>query len=107
MPFESEVIPLFIGGVCVVTLLELVIGCALLKGEKGTRRCWIGHVASMTIAMVFLIRCVFGSRLGIDVTRAYGDVSPWNSVNIGLFGVCWTLSVGFLLAVIGSKVKKS
>ena len=107
MPFESEVLPLFLGGVCLVSLLELVIGCVLLKGERGTRRCWIGHVASMTIAMVFLIRCIFVSRLGIDVTRAYGDASPWNSVNIGLFGVCWAISTGFLLAMLGSKIKKS
>ena len=107
MPFESEVIPLFIGGVYLVSLLELVIGCALLKGEKATREYWIGHVVSMTIAMVFLIRCIFGSRLGIDVTRAYGDASPWNSVNIGLFGMCWAISAGFLLAMIGSKTKKS
>ena len=34
MAFESEVIPLFIGGVTLVTLIELIAGCIMLKGEK-------------------------------------------------------------------------
>ena len=76
MAFESEVIPLFIGGVIVVSMLA---------------------------AMFFLVRCVFAGRLGIDTISAYGDSSPFNSVNIGLFGVCWAISVCFVLAIIGSK----
>lgn len=103
MAFESEVIPLFIGGVCVVSILELVIGCALLKNQKKTRSLLIAHVVSMAIAMVFLIRCIFAGRLGIDTTIAYGDASPFNSINIGLFGLFWALSVFFVILMVGSK----
>lgn len=106
MPFESEVIPLFIGGACGVTLLELVIGCRVLKGKRNLRSLFIAHVVSMSLAMVFLARCLFGTRLGIDVLRAYGDASPFNSVQIALFGVCWTASVVFLLALLAGKTKK-
>lgn len=106
MPFESEVIPLFIGGVCVVTLLELVIGCRVLRDENTIKPLFIAHVVSMTLAMVFLFRCIFGTRLGIDVMSGYGDASPFNSINIALFGVCWTVSVVFLLAILAGKAKK-
>lgn len=99
MSFESEVIPLFIGGVCIVSLLELVIGCCLLK--KKTIPLFIGNVISMAIAMVFLILCIFGNRLGF--VRV--DDSASNSVNIGLFGVFWTVSVVFLLAILNKKEK--
>ena len=107
MAFESEVIPLFIGGVTLVTLIELIAGCIMLRGEKENRELFLGHVASMAIAMVFLIRCIFGGRLGIDVTKAYGDAAPFNSVNLGLFGICWFISVCFLLAFIHAKSKKA
>ena len=107
MPFESEVIPLFIGGVCAVTLLELIIGCRVLKGNQNLRSLFVAHVVSMSLAMVFLARCLFGTRLGIDVLRAYGDASPFNSVHIALFGICWAVSVGFLLVLLSSKAKKN
>ena len=102
MAFESEVIPLFIGGVIVVSIIELLIGCLLLRERKETRALLIGHVVSMLAAMFFLVRCIFAGRLGIDTISAYGDSSPFNSVNIGLFGVCWAISVCFVLAIIGS-----
>ena len=106
MAFESEVIPLFIGGVIVVSVIELLAGCVLLRGRKETRAFLIGHVVSMLAAMFFLVRCIFAGRLGIDAISAYGDTSPFNSVNIGLFGICWTISVCFVLAIIGSKSDK-
>ena len=102
MAFEAEVIPLFIGGVCIVSLLELLIGCRILKRDKKSMALFIGNVISMIIAMFFLVCCIFGSRLGFS----HGYASPSNSVNIGLFGVFWTISVGFLLALLGSKTKK-
>ncbi len=34
MSFEAEVIPLFIGGVLVVSSFELIVGCVLLKNKK-------------------------------------------------------------------------
>ena len=34
MLFEAEVVPLFIWGVCIVSLLELIVGCWMLKKDK-------------------------------------------------------------------------
>lgn len=106
MAFESEVIPLFIGGVILVSAIELLAGCVIYKVRKEIRAYLIGHVASMLTAMFFLVRCIFAGRLGIDSISAYGDASPFNSVNIGLFGICWAVSVCFVLAIIGSKSGK-
>ncbi len=103
MLFEAEVIPMFIGGVGVVSLLELIIGCWVLKRDKRIIALFVGNVMSMIIAMIFLVLCIFGNRLGF----VHEYASPSNSVNIGLFGVFWTISVGFLLAILGVKTKKS
>ena len=92
MPFESEVIPLFIGGVYLVSLLELVIGCALLKGEKATRGCWIGHVVSMTIAMVFLIRCILEADWAL-MSRAHTEMRLHGTLSILACSVCAGQSV--------------
>ena len=105
MPFESEVIPLFIGGVCLVSLLELICGCSILKSQKKAPGLLIAHVVSMGLGMIFLVRILFPSFLGIDPTAAYGDSSPFNSVNLGLFGVCWAFSVLFLLGLLLEKPK--
>ncbi|MBQ9133246.1 MAG: hypothetical protein IJX64_01800 [Clostridia bacterium] len=96
MIFEAEVIPLFIGGVSIVSILELVFGCMMLKHRKKARICWIGHAASMAAAWVFLIRCIFANYLNTEL----GIASISNSVNIGLFGVFWAISVFFLLATV-------
>lgn len=106
MAFESEVIPLFLGGIILVSASELLIGCVLLKKQKEIRSYLIGHVVSMLAAMFFLVRCIFAGRLGIDTMSAYGDASPFNSVNISLFGICWAISVCFVLAIIGNKSNK-
>lgn len=99
MLFEEEVLPFFIEGVLIVSILEIIIGCFLLRADKKSMLLFIGNVLSMILAMLFLICCVFGNRLGIVSEYA----SPSNSVNFGLFGVFWAVSVGFLLALIGRK----
>ena len=50
----------------------------------------------MAIALVFLIRCIFGSRLGMQS----GILSISNSVNIGMFGIFWAVSTYLLLSVL-------
>lgn len=102
MTFEAEVIPLFIGGVSVVSVLELVVGCMMLKGRKKARNRLIGHVASMAIAMVCLVRCIFAKWLDIEL----GIDSIDNSVYIGLFGVFWVVSVCFLLSMVKAGMEK-
>ncbi len=103
MSFEAEVIPLFIGGASVISVLELVFGCVMLKRQKKARRRLIGHVLSMAIALLFLIRCIFANWLDIEL----GIASISNSVNIGLFGVFWAISVFFLLSIIAANTENS
>lgn len=98
MSFEAEVIPLFIGGVSVVTVFELIVGGILLKRQKKALGCLMGHAVTMAVAMVFLIRCIFGGRLGIEVIPGIASID--NSVNIAMFGIFWAVSVCFALAMV-------
>ena len=98
MSFEAEVIPLFLGGCIVVSLAELAFGWFILRGKKRARELFLGHGASMAVGLFFLVRCLFGDRLGLTG----GIASIDHSVSIGLFGLCWMVSVLFLLAVLAS-----
>lgn len=99
MSFEAEVIPMFIGGCVVVSLLELAVGWLLLKNRQRDRKRLVGHVLSMAIGLFFLIKCIFGNRLGL----IGGIASIDHSVSIGLFGVFWFISVLFLLSILGGE----
>ena len=101
MAFEAEVFPLMIAGVLVVTALELFFGLALLP-EKSARRKLIGHALWMLAAFFFLLRCVFGGRLGVEA--AIPSIS--NSAGLGLFGICWAISVACVIGLIGELKKK-
>ena len=52
MSFEAEVIPLFIGGVLVVSSFELIVGCVLLKNKKSACKKFVLHVITMLIGFV-------------------------------------------------------
>ena len=99
MSFEAEVIPLFIGGCVAVSLLELAAGWVMLRGNRPARRLFTGHVVSMALGLFFLVRCIFGDRLGL----VRGIASIDHSVSIGLFGLCWLCSVLFLLSALGQR----
>jgi len=96
MSFEAEVIPLFIGGISIVSILELIVGCIMLRKLQKARNSLICHAVSMFIAFVFLIRSIFANWLNANV----GIKSISNSVNIGLLGVFWAISVFALLYTI-------
>lgn len=98
MSFEAEVIPLFIGGVAIVSALELIAGCVLLRNLREARNRLIAHTVCMIIAQLFLIRSIFANWLGVKLKIA----SISNSVNIGMFGLFWAVSVVLLLSAIGS-----
>ena len=98
IPFEEEVMPLFIGGASVVGLAALVIGVLLLYCHRRALWLFLCHMASLAAAMVFLIRCLFGGRIGIVVPDFHA--SEFQSLNLGLFGVFWAVSVGFGLLMI-------
>ena len=96
MSFEAEVIPLFIGGVAIVSVLELIAGCVLLRHMRKARSRLIAHTVCMIVAQLFLISSIFVNWLGVKFQIA----SISNSVNIGLFGIFWAISVFLLLSVI-------
>lgn len=96
MSFEAEVIPLFLGGVAAVSVLELVFGLAFLRGRRRARRLLAGHVLSMAAGFLFLSRSLFGNWLRVR----YELPSIANSANIGLFGLLWAVSVFFVVALV-------
>lgn len=99
MAFEAEVIPLFIGGCISVSVVELAVGWVLLRRNQGARRCFVGHVLAMAVGLFFLVKCIFGDRLHLSG----GIASIDHSVSIGLFGICWFISVAFLLSALSQK----
>lgn len=88
MSFEAEVIPLFIGGVIAVSAIEFFLGWRSLRHRKDLRGLFAGHVVAMLLGFFFLIRSLFANWLGLSL----GIASISNSVNIGLFGLCWAVS---------------
>ena len=88
MSFEAEVIPLFIGGVIAVSAIEFLLGWLGLRRRKDVRGLFGGHVVTMLLGFFFLIRSLFANWLGVEL----GIASISNSVNIGLFGLCWAVS---------------
>ena len=91
MSFEAEVIPLFIGGVLVVSSFELIVGCVLLKNKKSACKKFVLHVITMLIGFAFLIRSIFAN---------------WLNANIGLFGIFWCVSVMLIVSCIQECLKK-
>ena len=102
MSFEAEVIPLFIGGVLVVSALELIAGCILLRNEKSACKKFVFHVITMLIGFVFLIRSIFANWLNIRFDIA----SISNSASIGLLGIFWCISVMLVVSCIQECLKK-
>ena len=50
----------------------------------------------MAVALIFLIRVLFGERMGIYA----GIPSIDNSIGVAMFGVCWMFSVILILDTI-------
>ena len=98
MSFEAEVIPLFIGGVLVVSSFELIVGCVLLKNKKSACKKFVLHVITMLIGFAFLIRSIFANWLNVKFDIA--------STNIGLFGIFWCVSVMLIVSCIQECLKK-
>ncbi len=92
MPMEAEVVGLFIGGVCMVLLLTAVgLWVCLKEKHWGALRCFVGQLIFTALSLFFLSRVLFAGR---SVFPAVGGIpSIDNSVGIGLFGVCWALSM--------------
>ena len=78
----------FIGGVIAVSAIEFFLGWRSLRHRKDLRGLFAGHVVAMLLGFFFLIRSLFANWLGLSL----GIASISNSVNIGLFGLCWAVS---------------
>ena len=102
MSFEAEVIPLFIGGVLVVSSFELIVGCVLLKNKNSADQVDHALIVTMLIGFAFLIRSIFANWLNIKFAIA----SISNSTNIGLFGIFWCVSVMLIVSCIQECLKK-
>ena len=96
MSFEAEVIPLFIGGVLVVSSFELIVGCVLLKNKKSACKKFVLHVITMLIGFAFLIHSIFANWLNIKFAIA----SISNST------IFWCVSVMLIVSCIQECLKK-
>ena len=102
LSFEMETVPLFIGGVVLVSVVELVVGCILLRAKKRAIVFFISSVLASILGFCFLIYCLFGDRFDLKA----GIISISNSVSIGLFGLLWFVSVMLLLFTIREAVRR-
>lgn len=82
---EAECAPLFVVGVLLVLLIELLFMMILLRKHPGTRRMMLAHVVCLLIAFFCLGFILFVSRPTPD-----GDVQN-SSLLLGTFGVFWLL----------------
>lgn len=93
--FEAEVLPLFLGGVFLVILFELIFSVLVLRKYPEVKRPMIGHVVCLLIAFACLGMIFFGNG-------TLPDGVPMNqSGRFALFGIFWFL--GECLAIIAIK----
>ena len=83
MRMEAEVVPLFLGGVFLVILFEVIFSILVLRKHPEVKRPMIGHVVCILIAFFCLGFMFFGPN-------ALPDGGPVNqSGRFALFGIFW------------------
>lgn len=97
---EAEAGVLFLAAAVVVTLLELVFGWVLLEKRPKAKGRLVGHVLATWASFYFLFRI-----FSINQSLQPGMTSNANTLDFGLFGLCWAVSVAFVVALIQSLVK--
>jgi hypothetical protein len=80
---ESEVLPLFFGGVFLVVLFELIFSILVLRKAPRVKDAMIGHVVCILIAFSCLALLLFGMQALPDG----GAVN--HSGKVALFGIFW------------------
>lgn len=83
MRMEAEVVPLFLGGVFLAILFEVIFAILVLRKYPEVKRAMLGHVACILIAFFFLGFMFFGSNTLPDG----GAVNQ--SGRFALFGIFW------------------
>ena len=81
--FEAEVRFLFLGGVFLVILFEVIFSVLVLRKHPEVKKAMIGHVVCLLIAFFCLGFMFFGPQLEPD------GVSVNHSGQFALFGVFW------------------
>ena len=80
---ESEVLPLFFGGVVLVILFELIFSILVLRKAPEVKGAMIGHVVCLLIAFFCLGYMLFWPQVLPD-----GGLAN-RSGQFGLFGIFW------------------
>ena len=83
MRMEAEVVPLFMGGVFLVILFEVVFSILVFRKCPEVKRAMIGHVVCILIAFFCLGFMFFGPQTQSD------GVSVNHSGQFALFGIFW------------------
>lgn len=101
---ESEVLPLFLGGVSLVLLFELFFSLLILRRYRVVRRAMIAHVVCILVAFVCLGLIFFGPNTLPD------GGSYDQSGRFALFGIAWFVGeccvIGAMTALLGKKGKE-
>ncbi len=93
---ESEVLPLFLAGVLLVVLVELIFSMLVLRRRTAGRRMMVGHVICLLISCFCL-----GFLLFIPRPTSDGDVRNGSGL-FALFGISWALSEIFVLSAVSA-----
>ena len=97
---EAEALPLFVGGVLLVVLAEVVFAALMLRKTPCTRRPMAAHVVCMVLAFGFLGYLIFGGRPA-------PDGGSYNGTGIlGFFGIFWCIGELCLLRALRLALKK-
>ena len=91
---EAEAMPIFIGSVLLVFLLELGFSLLILRRHTGGQRMMVGHIICLLIAFFCL-----GFLLFLPQPTPDGDVQN-SSMLFAVFGFCWFLGELFSICAV-------
>lgn len=104
---EAEVPGIFISCFTFVFLCKTCLGTGLLlRNRRPLIPVWIGYLVCELLSFYFLCSFMFRGRLSYIFEGNPGLPSIDNSVCIGLFGVCWAVSVFLLLYILHRAIRK-
>lgn len=104
---EAEVPEVFLGCFLIVILCKAMLGSALFWGHnRKLFPAWVGHLCFELLSFYCICSVIFRGRIPYTFETDPGFPSINNSICIGLFGVCWTISVFFLIYLLFKAIRK-
>ena len=97
---EAEALSLFVGGVLLVALIEVIFVALMLRKSPHTRGPMAAHIVCMVIAFLFLGWLIFGGRPAPD-GGAYNGTGL-----LGFFSIFWCAGELCLLRALWMSLKK-